>query len=233
MRTTRLIRIAGVAAAVAAVPILASAQLAGKLVFTPFVGAYTPTTDVIRDNFVGGGTTVAVSGKHQSAFATGATASYWLSDRVAIEGGAMYSRSGLKGNALMNEAGNLSASAGSDRAHIWTGSAKLMFQLLPPENGFNARLGVGPAFITRGGTAYEGDSDGSVSGLTNVGGVVSLCTRIPVTSVLGVRLRTEDYIYRSRLGWNSNVAGDPSFRFGARTQHDFVFSAGLQVSVNP
>lgn len=233
MTTARLIRIVGVAAALAAVPLLSSAQVAGKFVFTPYVGAYTPTTDVIRDNFVDGGTTLAVSVKHRNAFATGVTVSYWLSDRLAVEGGAMYSRSSLKGNTLMNEAGSLSSDAGTDRAHIWTGSAKLMFQLLPPESGFNARLGVGPAFITRGGTAYEGDSDGTVSGLTNIGGVVSLCTRIPVTNLLGVRIRTEDYIYRSRLGWNSNVAGDPSFRYGARTQHDFVFSAGLQVSVNP
>jgi outer membrane protein W len=219
------------AAALALLPGVVSAQAPGELVFTPLVGLYAPATEIAKASVAGGGLAVTGTLKHQNAVAYGGTISYWLTDRAAIEGSAVYSPSHLKGSVTMNEGGLPVTAALSDKAYMWLGTVKVMMQLLPPESGFNMRLGVGPAVITRAGTAYKGDEDGKPTGLTNVGGAVSLCTRIPVTSKVGLRLRAEDYIYRSKVGWDATIPSD-SYTFGIRTNNDFVFSAGLQFFLN-
>ena len=232
MKSTRLLGLASVVAAVSLAPTLVSAQLEGRFVLTPYVGAYLPTSEVVEFTVARGGTTVSGNGKHASALATGANASYWLTDHFAIEAGAVYSHSNFKGDVPINAIGDPSGASDRNRAHVLAGSAKLMVQLLSPESAMNMRFGVGPALITRGGTAYESTAAGKVTGLTDIGAAVSLCTRIPLTNRIGVRLRGEDYIYQTTLGWTSYVGDVPTRLFNARTQHDFVLSAGLQVSVN-
>jgi len=224
MRTVRLARLATAVAALSLAPSLAPAQLAGKLVFTPYVGAYAPTTDLVRDTYVDQGTTVALNVKHQTAFASGLNASYWMTDRVAIEAGGLYSSSDMK---------QVSPEALSKHANIFAGSMKVMMQLLPPESGFNVRFGIGPAFITRGGSAYKSEIDGKITGLTDVGAAASLCTRLALTNTVGLRLRAEDYIYRAKMGFESSVLASDSRQFASRTQHDVVLSAGLQFFLNP
>jgi hypothetical protein len=88
---------------------------------------------------------------------------------------------------------------------------------------------VGPAIINRGGTAYKDDEEGKFSGLTNVGGAASLCTRIPITGRVALRLRAEDYVYQSRLKFRdaADPTGSPSF--DKKLQNDLIFSAGLQI----
>ena len=92
-------------------------------------------------------------------------------------------------------------------------------------------VGIGPALITRSGTAFS-SSAGKLTGLTDVGAAMSLCTRLSLTEKLGIRLRAEDYIYRSRLGFESAVNAANNYQFEAKTQNDFVFSAGLQFFTN-
>lgn len=230
METIRLLTRVSVTTLLVLTPQMATAQLAGRLVLTPYVGAYVPSNDVAKVGLSSSSISMAASLKHESGFAYGANASYWLTDRFAIEAGGLYATSDLRGSVSVREDNVIATEPVSDAAHVWFGSAKLMVQLLPPENGLNLRLGAGPAIVSRRGPAYKTDEFGRTTGLTNFGGAFSLCTRLPLSPSLGLRLRAEDYLYRANLGYRSTT-GLESFDFGSRTQNDFVFSAGLQFSM--
>ena len=201
---------------------------AGSLVITPYVGVYATATDVMKEGATTAGLSVAANAKHQTAAAYGLNASYWLTERVGVELGGAYSSSQLEGTMT---ATGFSPISMTDHANIWLGSAKMMFQLLPADSRANLRLGVGPAIISRAGAAYAGDESGKVTGLTDLGGAVSLCTRIPITRDFGIRLRGEDYIYQAKIGWSGANASE-RFAFNSRMQHDFVFSAGFQLNLS-
>lgn len=218
------------AAALVLSPALALAQMSpGSVVITPYVGVYSPSTDVMKEGVTAAGASLTANGKHESAALYGLNASYWMTNRFAIELGGAYSSSQLRGTITST---GVTPVAVTDHAHLWFGSAKLMVQLLPPNSGANLRFGIGPAIVNRSGTAYKGDATGKVTGLTDFAGVMSLCSRIPITREVGVRLRAEDYMYQAKLGWKATNPND-SYSFNSRFQHDFVFSAGLQVMLLP
>ncbi|HEX8726153.1 MAG TPA: hypothetical protein VF737_12270 [Gemmatimonadaceae bacterium] len=229
MRGTRIISLATLAAIVALSPVPGRAQLAGRIVVTPYVGAYVPTADLGRLTETSGGLTATAAVKQLTAGAAGMNVSYWLNSRFAIEAGALYSSS--KAEARFAATGAPTSKL-TDYANVWLGSAKLMMHLLPSTSRFNIRLGVGPAIISRNGSSYRSDATSVVSGLTDVGGVVSLCTRIPVNDVLGLRVRAEDYMYSAKIGATTT---DPSqsVAFASRMQHDLVFSIGMQLFATP
>ena len=229
MRGTILGRLAWLAGAI--VPAVASAQLGGKFVLTPYVGVYSPANDIAKIDVGSSMFGARLSAKHESSAAYGANVSYWLTNRFAFELGGAYSGSGLHASgAITDPTGNTSGTV-TQGAHVWLGSAKMMMQLLSPLSDFNMRLGFGPAIISRGGTAYKADADGRITGTTDLGAAVSLCTRLNFTQNLGVRVRVEDYIYQGRLGWRASDASE-SFTFPEKMQHDFVISAGLQMFLN-
>jgi hypothetical protein len=232
MRSHPFFRLASLAGALGIVPSLASAQLAGAVVVTPYIGAYTPTNQIAATSLTPLGTSLNVDAKHRTAAAFGANVSYWINDRFAIEGGGIYTASDLRSQPALNAPGVAMSTTRVDKAHLWLGSAKLMMQLLPPESDINLRFGIGPAIIARGGSAYKGDAEGTITGLTDFGAAVSLCTRISFTPVVGVRLRAEDYMYYSGMGWRSATNPAQNFAFESRMQHDFIFSAGLQLFLN-
>ena len=223
MSTVRMLALASVVAAAAASP--AGAQLAGKFVVTPYVGAYMPSTDLAHFTGVADG----FAAKQNSAAAFGANASYWVNDRMAIEGGLLYSGSHLK-HPFFGETG--APTLVTEHANLWLGSAKLMVQVLPAESDFNLRFGVGPALISRSGSAYN-DAEGKVTGLTDLGAAMSLCSRMGLTSNTALRLRVEDYLYRAKLGFESSLNPSDNLSLGARTQNDFVVSLGLQIFLKP
>ena len=229
MLLTRSIPRAGLALLFAVPP--AMAQLSGRVVVTPYVGAYLPTNSIIRGRFTAPGTTVSMNARHDGAVATGVNVSYWMTDRFAIEAGGLYSSGDIKGDGLINQSGAPTAMTIQDQGHIWAGSIKAMVQLLPPDSPMNLRFGLGPALISRGGAAYKEDIDGKFTGLTNVGAALSLCTRVSVTNTFSLRLRAEDYVYRSKLRFESPNAS--SLQFDPRTQHDVLLSFGLQFVLNP
>ena len=86
-----------IATILAAMPGAAAAQTAGQFIFTPYVGAYVPSSDLgsFRDRVDGIPLTAKL--KHESAFALGLNASYWMNDRVAIELGTAYAMTDLTG----------------------------------------------------------------------------------------------------------------------------------------
>ena len=232
MRVHPFFRLASLAGAIAIVPSLASAQLAGRVVVTPYVGAYLPTDHVARIGRMPDGSTFTVDAKQQTALAFGANVSYWLNDHLAIEGGSAYTASGLRSTVALDEPAGVASARQTENAHVWLGSAKVMLQLMPEESSFNMRFGVGPAIISHGGSAYTGNADGKVTGLTDFGAAISLCTRISLMENVALRLRGENYMYYSKMGWKSNTDPTKDFSFDSRMQHDFVLSAGLQLFLN-
>lgn len=212
------------------IPSAGRAQMEGKMVITPYVGMYAPATKVIKETM--GGTSGEFVGvfKHKPGVALGVNGSYWFTDRAGIEFGAAYAFSDSKAS-LGFESGAGSAAAWiSEDARMLFGSAKVMFNLLPADWNGQLRLGVGPAIVNRGGDAYK-DEEGDVKGLTDVGGAVSLCTRIPLVGNLAMRLRAENYMYQTQLRWKD--ASDPldDMRFDRKFQSDFILSAGLQIGL--
>ena len=209
----------------------ATAQTPKRVVFTPYVGYFVPTSDVTVFDDAIDGSRLTVQAKQRSSPAFGMNMSYWLSDRAALEIGGVYAFSDVRGAVTSAENGVPVTESLSDNAYVMVGSAKLLMHLFPSSSNFNLRLGLGPAIIHRGGTAYSSDVDGEVTGLTNFGGAVSLCTRIPVSNLVGIRIRAEDLFYQTRLGLKSEVDGI-DFKFDRKTQHDLLFSAGVQLFVN-
>ncbi len=229
MRTTRLFPLAGLVLAGLVAPRLAPAQDAGRIVVTPYVGAYVPTANLTRATFTEGSLTATADVKQQTAAAASMNVSFWLDERFALEGGVAYASSKMKSTVTASFA---PAQVNTNYANVWLGSAKLMMRLLPSTSSFNVRLGVGPAIISRGGSAYASDASGGLSGLTDLGGVASLCTRIPLGSVAALRVRAEDYLYSAKFKATSVDQTASYYTFASRTQNDLVFSVGLQLFAN-
>lgn len=228
----KLLRVTRVAGLAIIIPGFAAAQLAGSVVVTPYVGVFSPSSNIGAISASYAGTTANLKFKQQTAAAFGANVSYWLNDRFALEGGAAFVGSDLKATGTMSGQSRFTGESDAKNAHLWLGSAKVMVQLLPAESDFNLRFGIGPAIISRGGSAYEEYNGIKVTGLTDYGAAMSLCSRLPITRAVAIRLRAEDYMYQAKLR-ASNVA-DPTANFdlGAKVQHDFIFSAGLQLFMN-
>lgn len=232
MRAHPYLRLASLAGAIAIAPSLVSAQLAGSVIVTPYVGAYLPTDHVARSGVTPAGVTVNVDAQHQSAALFGANVSYWFTNLFAIEGGGAFTESNLRSATSFSQPSVVGAAMQRQNAHVWLGSVKVMMQLLPEESSFNMRFGIGPAIIARGGAAYDGSAEGKIVGLTDYGAAISLCTRLSLMENLGLRLRGEDYMYYSNMGFQSSTDPAKNFSFDSRIQHDFVLSAGLQVFLN-
>jgi hypothetical protein len=231
MKTTRLGILGGLIALAGFVPATSETQEPRRIIFTPYAGVYVPSNDVIGISESGGGMTLTGYAKHRTSPAFGLNASYWLTDRAAIEVGGLYAMSDVRGETVETEGSDVFTESLSENAHVWIGSAKFLIHLLPAQSKFNVRLGLGPAVINRGGTAYKSDEGEEVTGLTDFGAAMSLCTRIPLTSNAGIRLRAENFLYQTKLGLKDAV-GVGDLKFKAKTQNDLVFSAGLQLFFN-
>lgn len=200
----------------------------GKFVLTPYAGVFVAGADMAQFDLGVNGYRVSSGLSQKTGLALGANANYWLNDRVSLELGGAYVMSDAEGTvAFEHPAGGFSG-RGSERAHLWLGTAKVMLNLMPATSDIRLRLGVGPAIISRGGAAFKSDQDGKVSGLTDFGGAVSLCTRIPIAGALAVRLRGESYLYQTRLKFEDRANPANSIAYDREFQSDFVFSAGLQ-----
>lgn len=222
-----------IAAILAAMPGAAAGQTAGQFIFTPYVGAYVPSSDLgsFRDRI--DGTPLTAKLKHENAFAFGVNASYWMNSRMAIELGTAYAMTDLTGTVRGNfPVGDVSI-VGTRDAHVILGSAKAMLNVFPAESKTRIRLGFGPAIISRGGKAFNSNSEEKTTGLTNFGGAISLCTRLPITNVLGIRLRAENYMYQSQLKYRNSLDPSQNFNLPKKFQNDFMLTAGLQIGLMP
>lgn len=214
--------------AVLIAPTVASAQTVKRIVITPYAGVYTPTTNLAEVGAAAGGASASLNLKQKTALALGANASFWFTDRTAVEFGAAYAYSDVKGSVNLSGTGENFSGSVSDNAYAILASAKFMVSMLPQTSPMNLRLGIGPALVSRGGSAYKSDELGKYTGLTDVGGAVSLCTKIPVTKLVAVRLRGESFMYSARLGFKDPANPTNNFKFDSKFQNDLLFSAGLQ-----
>lgn len=221
MRSTRFLSVATIVGAIAVFPAVAAPQLAGSVVFTPYAGAYAPANDIAN------ALSSHVVAKQKASSVFGANLSYWMNEQMAVEAGAAYAMSDIKWSGTIGESGNILDEIVTRNAHVWMGSAKLMFQLFPDGSEYNMRFGAGPALITRSGPAFKPEN-GTFSGLTDVGAAFSLCTRLSITPNVGIRMRAEDYMYRSDLAFMGRTATE-KVALGSKMQHDFILSTGLQI----
>jgi hypothetical protein len=211
-------------------PFIVGAQPLGRIVITPYAGAYAPMNDVAKIRVASGGSSMARKAEHKPGFALGATGSYWFTPQYGLEVGGLYAWSDLKATGSSTEQGEFDSFSETRNAGVILAATKFMVALFPQTSDFQLRLGAGPAIITRVGSAYK-DEDGEVTGKTDFGGAVSLCTKIPLGSGIALRLRAEDYMYQAKLGVKDRPDPNDNFTFDKKFQHDFVFSAGLQIGL--
>jgi hypothetical protein len=205
------------------------AQQVRRIVVTPYAGVFMPSAKVAELRSINAGLPAAIGIRQQSSLAMGMGASYWFNDFAGLElGGAWAFSDAVPSPALSGEVPGLSPTR-NESARVVMGSAKFMVNLFRLNQRSAVRLGVGPAIINRGGAAYDADSNGEFTGLTDIGGVVSLCTRLPLTDFLSLRVRAENYLYSTGLAYRSAAVPSEQFSFRSRTQNDFIFSAGLQM----
>ena len=220
---------AGLLLAMLLLAVDATAQEGDRIVITPYAGVFLPAARVAETRVDAGGAMTLAGLKQQTAFASGLSASYSFNTFAGIEvSGAWAFSDAIMSPALAGSVPGLSASRHSS-ARVLMGSAKLMINLLPITERAALRLGVGPAIVSRGGSAYTANSSGEFGGLTSPGGAISLCSRIPMTDFLAIRLRAENYMYSSNLTFRTTASPSETFTFGSQLQNDFIFSAGLQM----
>jgi len=208
------------------VPVSTHGQASHRIVVTPYAGYFVPATKLAHLD--GGTVNPGLGIRQQNAPAVGLNASLWFNNRAGVEIGGLYAFSDAK--SLPGLSGGMPGfPSPAQNAHVLAASAKVMFNLLPLSDRTALRLGFGPALIHRNGSAFDADQHGVISGLTDVGGVISLCTRLPVTDLLSVRVRAENYIYPSKLRYIDAAGSEGDIDFESRVQNDFVFSAGLQM----
>lgn len=228
MRHLRFLAIASVIAVAASAPHDVGAQGRRRIVITPSAGVLVPAARVVE---VESAPAVHPTQwiRHQPAATFGLTASYWFNNLVGIEFGGAWAFGTVRASSeLASVVPGLSLS-GVQPAHVVLGSVKAMVNLLPITDRAALRLGVGPALVSRGGAAYDPRPGGTFSGLTEFGGAVSLCSRVPVTDVVSLRLRAENYLYATRLRFRGAATPGNEYAFRSRLQNDFLVSAGLQL----
>lgn len=210
-------------------PMSGGAQQTRRIVVTPYAGVYVPSARVAELRADVGGMPTLMGIQQQTSLAMGVGASYWFNDFAGFELGGAWAFSDVRPSVGLSSHVPGLSSTRNESARVLMGSARLMMNLLRVNQRSALRLGVGPAIITRGGGAYKADDSGDFNELTDFGGAVSLCTRLPVTSFLSLRVRAENYMYSSQLHYRDYSSSTGEFRFRSKMQNDFIFSAGLQM----
>lgn len=201
-----------------------------RIVVTPYAGVYVPSAKVAEMKADVGGMPRLMGIQQQTSLAMGLGASYWFNDFAGVELGGAWALSDVRPSVgLSSHVPGLSPTR-NESARVLMGSAKLMVNLLRVNQRSALRLGVGPAIITRGGGAYKADDTGDFNELTDFGGAISLCTRLPLTDFLSLRVRAENFMYSSQLHYRAYSQPGEEFRFRSKLQNDFIFSAGLQMA---
>ncbi len=169
---------------VLSVPSLAHAQLRTEI--TPFAASYYGVTHLGEGSgglFSGNDFTI----DQDNAFALGARITLPIGAQLAVEGEFVYSMSGLS---ITEEDGVAPGIDGgiSQNGNVIFGSVRAVYS---PRRS-NLFLLAGPAFITRGGDAWDGVDK---SDIRDFGGVVGIGIRANVTPRFRLNLTAESYLY--------------------------------------
>ncbi len=179
-----------------------SAHAQARMEFTPFVGAFVPTSNLASFPISG---SITARGKLTTAPAFGARFSVIGQSGLGAEASYFYASSKLE-----LSTGPLSQSIGG---HVEGGALKLVFQ--PRQTGSVGFALSGGAV----GVKHAGDVFDVLSDQFDIGGVLGAGLRIPLSPSMMVRIDGEGFLY----SWS---AGEP---FNSASQTTLLFSAGLAI----
>jgi hypothetical protein len=194
-------------------PVALAAQT--KWEFTPFVGLYAPTSDVleISDVLTAGDKLTA---KHETAFVFGGRLGVSVSKQVVIEGSFGYALSGVKATYTDPSTGS---STGDTTGHVIVAGVRALVAVGPTDRSTSWHVIVGSEFVSHGSPAYEG-----LGGLTDFGGVVGFGAKFKAGKSLAVRVDLEDNLYSGKFEDTASGAQTTS-----KFQNDISILAGLVV----
>ncbi len=173
--------------------------------FTPNIGVYVPTTELVR----------AASGeefKQEISLTLGGRLGISLGQRLGLEFTGAYAPSDLKVTA---------AGLGdqSEDANVFTGSGRISLQLVPYTSPVAFVVTGGVGVINRSGAFYA-----DVQNKTDIGGTLGASARFRLGSLLRLQVSAEDYIYKPRAEIPGFGPGDEK-----RTQNDIHLSIGVGI----
>lgn len=173
--------------------------------FTPNIGVYVPTTELVR----------AASGeefKQEISLTLGGRLGISLGKRLGLEFTGAYAPSDLKVTA---------AGLGdqSEDANVFTGSGRISLQLVPYTSPVAFVVTGGVGVINRSGAFYA-----DVQNKTDIGGTLGASARFRLGSLLRLQVSAEDYIYKPRAEIPGFGPGDEK-----RTQNDIHLSIGVGI----
>jgi hypothetical protein len=182
-----------------------SSMEAQGLSFTPNIGVYIPTTELVR----------AASGeefKQEISLTLGGRLGVALSQRLGLEFTGAYAPSDLK----------ITASGLDDQnqnANVFTGSGRISYQLVPYTSPVAFVVTGGVGVINRSGEFYA-----NVENKTDIGGTLGASARFRLGSLLRLQLSAEDYIYKPKAEIPGFGPSDEK-----KTQNDIHLSIGIGI----
>ena len=173
--------------------------------FTPNLGVYIPTTELVR----------AASGeefKQEMSITLGGRLGVALSQRLGLEFTGAYAPSDLKITAT-------GLGDQSQNANVFTGSGRISYQLVPYTSPV--------AFVVTGGVGVinrSGDFYANVDKKTDIGGTLGASARFRLGSLLRLQVSAEDYIYKPKAEIPGFGPNDER-----KTQNDIHLSIGVGI----
>lgn len=194
--------------AVLGLAILASpsaAQKRRRIEFTPFAGGLIPTTRLGSIRVPGlGSTPISVTGEMLTGGGFGGRATVYGTGRLGVEGTYF-----MAGNDMRIAVGPFNRTFD---ATVQGGSLKAVFEATNAGTGTDLVLSGGISGIQHSGSAFQFASD-----QFDVGGVVGAGLHLVMSPMVTLRFDGDLYVYR----WSAGPG------FGAKTQSDFMMTAGL------
>jgi hypothetical protein len=182
-----------------------SSMEAQGLSFTPNIGVYIPTTELVR----------AASGeefKQEISLTLGGRLGVSLGQRLGLEFTGAYAPSDLK----------ITASGLGDQsqnANVFTGSGRISYQLVPYTSPIAFVVTGGVGVINRSGEFYS-----NVENKTDIGGTLGASARFRLGSLLRLQVSAEDYIYKPKAEIPGFGPNDEK-----KTQNDIHLSIGVGI----
>lgn len=217
-------------------------QPAWSVEVTPFVGAFVPLAELFEFSATGiiPGTVVPAEvtlvGKQKSSLAMGGRVSGWFNARLGVEGTFTYAFSDLDVTRTRRATTVTLTDERTVGANVWTAAVRVLYRLAAIDRSAVVLLGAGPVIVSRGGDAFDAPafdfpSTGSVSGTTDLGGVIDLGVRIDASSRVAIRLDAEAYMYSASLSFADPVFAGDVLTSNSKFQTDLVLSAGLAIGL--
>lgn len=153
---------------------VASVADAQRSSFTPTLGVYIPTTELVKAS-------QGQKFKQEVSLSIGAKLALWFSPRIGFEAVGDYAPSKLHFSAP--------GSSTTESANIISGSGRLTVYLIPATSMLSLRVSAGASGVRRSGDAYA-------DGETDVGGVLGLVVGLRLGG-FNLQMNVDDYVYQA------------------------------------